>query len=113
MNISTFLRPNKLTLALVILFGLLSWLLPYGIEPTTKITWDEYRGFPLSFIKLTGCSGPCYTQNFGYRYFVQEFELPIFVLDALIWYVMACFIAYGLSIFPRGGKVKEIVADKK
>jgi len=112
MKILKFFRPNKLTLVLFILVGLLSSIKPYGFNPTTKITWDEYRGTPYTFIKLTGCNGPCYPDKIGGRYFIQDFDLRMFIMDALIWYLIACFIAFGLSIIIRNEKVKAIVTNK-
>jgi len=108
-----FFRPNKLILTLFILIGLLSSIKPYGIEATTKITWDEYRGTPYTFIKLERCYGPCYPDRIGLNYSIEDFDFRILLLDTLIWYLIACFIAYGLSIIIRNEKVKAIVTGKR
>jgi hypothetical protein len=107
MYVLKFFQPNQLIFLLV---GFLSSITSYGFQATTKITWDEYHGFPFAFIKLTGCYGPCYQDKIGYRYLIDDFDLNMFLLDMLIWYVTACLFAYGLSTIL---KVKAIVTDKR
>ena len=113
MHILAFLRSSKLALALFIVTGLLSSIKPNSLNATTKITWDEYRGLPYTFIKLEGCSGPCYPDKIARNYSIHDFDLRMLLLDTLIWYVIACFIAYGLSIIIRNEKVKAIVNGKR
>ena len=109
MNTLTFLRPNKLIFVLFILIGLSSSIIPYGIEFTTKITWEQYHGIPFTFLQVAGCFGTCNPR----KYFIQEFDANILILDALIWYAIACFVVYGLSIFIRSEKVKAIVTGRR
>ncbi|MEO8354284.1 MAG: hypothetical protein ABI621_00075 [Chloroflexota bacterium] len=113
MSFLKLLKPGKLILGLWILLGLLSSAFPYGIHAATKITWDEYRGLPYTFLKLTGCYGPCYPNKIGHRYWVQDFDLFPFLMNTWVWYVLACFVVYALSRLIRNEKVRAIVTESR
>jgi len=113
MNILTFLRPSKLALASFIVIGLLSSIKPYGIEATTKITWDEYHGTPFTFIQLSSCSGPCGADRIIQTYTIQGINIYALTLNIIIWYVIAGLIVYGFSFIFRNKKIKAIVTGRR
>ena len=102
-----------MTSGLFILVGLLSLINSYGNNYTTKITWEEYRGLPFSFVKLSGCFGPCYPGRIGLKYVVQSLDIYMLILDALIWYLIACLMAHGISIVVDKVKSRDIVKGKR
>jgi hypothetical protein len=107
------LQPNKITLGFLFLLVLLSSITPNYFSYTTKITWDEYHGIPYTFLKLTGCYGPCGEEEISRRYFIQEFDVFSLLGNIFIWYIVACLIIYGVSVIPHKEKIKAIVTGKK
>jgi hypothetical protein len=105
--------PNRMTWGLFILVGLLSSIRSYGIYYTTKITWEEYRGLPFSFVKLSGCFGPCYPDSIGLKFVVQALDTYALIQDALIWFLIARLIAWGIAIVMEKEKTRDIVTGKR
>lgn|SRR5574341_522093 len=109
MNIPNFLRPNRFSLGLFLLLGLLFSVIPYGVYATTKATWEESHGIPFKFMQLSVCFGICDPR----QYVVQDYDVKMLILDALIWYLIARTIAYGLSIASHNEKIRAIVMGKR
>ncbi len=110
MRLLTFLWPTRLALVFFVVLALLFSIFPLDIHATTKITWEEAHGWPFRFLQLSVCfSVICSSPD----YFVLEFDAWRLVLDAVLWYLLACLAAYGLPILLRNKKIRAIVTAKR
>jgi hypothetical protein len=105
MKVLKLIKPTKITLGFFILLILLASLIPYDINFTSKISLEESHGIPFKFTQFLVCFGMCNPR----RYILEEFNIVMLVLDALIWYVLAGLAVSGLSIMVRNKKAKAIV----
>jgi len=76
-------------------------------EATSKVSWAIEGGWPMSYLNLTRYHGPCNSNAICTDISIQGINVSMFVLDALIWYVIACFIAYGVPIIFRKIKLRQ------
>lgn len=105
MKLLNLAKPRKLTLGFFLLFVFFAFIIPYGINFTTKVTWEEFHGIPFRFLQFSVCFGVCNPR----RYFLEKFDIVGFTLDILIWYMIACIVSYGVSIMNSNKKMKAIV----
>jgi len=113
LSIRHLFRPNKIIIILLLLFLLFSTVPPNYFSYTTKITWDEYHGKPLTILKLTGCYGPCGGGEISRRYVIQKFDTFSLLGNIFIWYLAASFLVNGISVLLRNEKNQAIINRKR
>ena len=89
MKVLSFFR---LTIYKIIVFLLLSlsWTVPTGKVATCKICWEQYYGFPFTFVVL---------EKYGlgrssYSYVLDSINIAALVLNLVILYFASCVIAH-------------------
>ncbi len=88
MKVWVFFQP---TIHKIIVFFLilLLWVVPTWKVATCKICWEQYHGFPITFIVLnsTGFYSP-------YYYSLDSFSISAFLIDVITLYLLSCVIAF-------------------
>jgi hypothetical protein len=90
MKIRSFLRPNFLKLAILILALSLTLLIVTEREATSKVSWQEKRGAPLSFLTLVEYRGPCPPSSFCAKVRIRDLHFSALLIDILGWYIISC-----------------------
>jgi len=103
MKILSLIKPGKLTLCFFFLFAVLASLIPYSLNFTSKISWEESHGIPFNFLQFSVCFGVCNPR----RYILEKFEVALLIVDALIWYMAACLVIYGISTIIGNKELKR------
>jgi len=90
-SVGLLLRPSLPKLIILIILVALSVLALTERVPTTKVTWRESRGIPLTFLILTEYRGPCWPEaDFcTYRFLEALYPSPLIVV-VLVSYYSAC-----------------------
>ena len=91
-----FLRPNFLKFIILVILFALTLLIATERKPTSKITWEETRGIPLTFVTLIEYRGPCASEE-GYctGHSIQAIEAPAFLFNLIGLYLLACGLVFG------------------
>ena len=82
---------SKVTIPLITL--LISLFLPLRVEATSKVTFDLFQGFPLSFLELNQYRGPCSPNGF-YCEKLSFVSIDLFALifNFIILYLIICLV---------------------
>ena len=95
LNVWRFLRPTFLKILFLTTVASLAMLVAIERVATSKVTWDVNYGLPFSFITLAEYRGPCLPANICTEMHLQSFHLVAFLIDFVIWYIVACLIDWG------------------
>ncbi len=87
-------------------------LLVVASTPTSKVTWEDQRGFPFPFLVLGRYTGPCELVDKCSRLFLEAFELRNFILDSVIFLAAAGGFSYLGAVLMGKRKFKAIVTGK-
>ncbi len=90
-----FFRPGLIKLIILIITMLLASFVTIGYEATSKVSWEENRGIPLSFLTIVGYAGPCSESLYCRDASIQTFRPLELLLDVLIWYGFSCLLFSG------------------
>ena len=101
-----------LSIAASLILLLLS-LLVVTSTPTSKVTWEDQRGFPLTFLVLGRYTGPCELADKCSRLFLETFDLRNFLLDSMIFLAAAGGFSYLGAILMGKRKFKAIVTGRR
>ena len=97
MKVIFFFQPNVYK-AIIFLLLSLSWIVPTGEVATCKICWEQYYGFPFTFVVLE-------KYGFGrsnYSYVLDSINISTLLLNLGILYFGACVIAHISNRFLQG-----------
>ena len=94
MKILSFLQPtiHKLVMLVPIL---LLWILPTSREGVMKGTWEQFHGFPFTFMILVES-----TVGGVYRIWISRFYVSPLLEDIAILYLMVCLIYFAYRKIP-------------
>ena len=108
MKAINFLHPNLPKLILFVLLMLMSMFVVVRRDATSKVSWEQVRGTPFSYLVLTEYRGPCSPQNtFCVKINFQRIYSKNLLVDILFWYVISCGI-----ILPYDKLVKQFRGRK-
>ena len=113
MNIWKIVKPGwSITLLFAFLF-ITSIFVVQSYAGTSKVSWDIETGWPMAYLSLTRYYGPCSSGKVCDIIAFQGLEASLLLLDASIWYLMACIASYGLSLVLHRAKVHAIVTSNR
>lgn len=88
-----FLRPSWVKLSITIALLVMSLLWVAGEDPTSMISWRQYRGFPVPFLVLGwGIFTSFYPST------IEAIRIPAVLVDIVIWYLVACLLTTGYKM---------------
>ncbi len=90
-----FFRPGFTKLIILIIAMLLISFVSIDYEETSKVTWVESRGIPLSFLTIVGYAGPCSEFTYCRDASIQTFRTLELLLDVSVWYGVSCLLFSG------------------
>jgi hypothetical protein len=96
-----FLRPNFVKIALLIILLIISLIVIVKHESTSKVSWEEDRGGPFTFISIAGYKGPCPLKTFCQEVNILDFSFLAFLIDFVVWYLVSCTIIKGLEAVKK------------
>jgi hypothetical protein len=96
-----FLRPNFVRIMLLVFLIATTSLINVGYEPTSKVSWREYRGTPFHFVTMSGYEGPCSGNDFCRDVDVQSLNPWALIVDAVGWYLVSCAIVLGYETVKK------------
>ncbi len=109
MNILRILKPDRKTIGFFFILGTVASLMPAHLEATSKISWEESHGLPLTFLGLSICHGVCNPPRFA----LDGFDLVALIGDILVWFVLARIIAYFVPNLLHMGGAKTSFTENK
>jgi hypothetical protein len=93
-----FLRPKFIKLVILIIITLLASIAVTEYKETSKVTWEESRGVPWSFLTVIGYHGPCYQLEYCRKVHIQTLRPLELLVDILVWYIVSCIL---FSVYKR------------
>lgn len=102
------LRPSPIRLAVTVILLILSLLLTLNYEATSKVSWVESRGVPLSILTLSGYQGPCPPVETCKKIEVQRFDPFALILDTIALYIVVNVVMIGHQLFFVRGQGSEV-----
>lgn len=87
-----FLRPSILKVILLAVMLVIASYVVTKHEATSKVSWQENRGIPLSFLIISGYTGPCSPRYACQELKVQKFQMITLLLDIISWYIISCLV---------------------
>ena len=83
MKVLSFFRPTFYKIIVLLLLAL-TWIVPTGKVATCKICWEQYYGFPFTFVifEKYGIT--------GYTYVLDSINIYALVLNLVILYFSSC-----------------------
>ena len=100
-KILKLLRPNLIRLLITLTLVILMMLVVVDYRETSKVSWEETRGIPLSALILNGYYGPCLPLETCKKLSIQSFHTMALLFDSIISYVVACTITVGIDYLRR------------
>jgi len=96
-----FIRPSFKKTLLLLLIIAVSAIIVTEHTATSKVSWQEERGIPLSFMNIVGYEGPCSENGFCRDMNIQSFNFGALIIDIAGWYLISCTIAYVYQIVKK------------
>ena len=60
------------------------------IDTSSKVSYEEIRGFPIPFIEFTKYSGPCVPEaKYCHYYIYKGIKIISIIIDILVWYLIS------------------------
>lgn len=95
-TIVTFLQPTIPKCVFLIIAVFLGLLCITEYDATSKVTWIEAHGWPLTFFVLTKYQGPC-SGDTCIEVHIQDFFLCATIFNILVYYLFSCALDYLMS----------------
>jgi hypothetical protein len=96
-----FLRPNLIRLLITLALVILMMLVVVDYHWTSKVSWEENRGIPLSVLTLNGYYGPCPPLGACKECSIESFRPLALLFDSIISYAVGCMIMAGIDYLRR------------
>ena len=91
-----FFRPDFIKTILLLLLMTMATLAVTDRKATSKVSWQENRGAPYSFVTVSGYEGPCSENAFCRDVNIASFNLWALIVDIAGWYLVSCAIILGV-----------------
>jgi hypothetical protein len=96
MKVWLFFQPNSIKISLALAILLATLLIVSRHEPTSKVSWEQYRGAPLPFLSLTEYRGPCgLDTGLCINLHFQAIHPGAMLVNLLGWYTVSCILVLG------------------
>jgi hypothetical protein len=83
------LKPTIVSVSMTVILFSLSLFIFVSSVPTSKVTWDQYHGAPLSVVQTNRYSGPCLNETPCARLTLGEINPFALFIDLAFWYLVS------------------------
>ena len=91
------LLPNLTKILLLIFLVSITSLVGREYQKTSKLSRQENRGIPLSFVTISVYEGPCQENDYCKEINVKSVYPHALIINIIICYIVSCLTVFGLN----------------